>query len=93
MGGACGKAYAMDGGISARKGTDNKKRRRKTKPKQQRNGLAEWKSCKVNAKAKPKIRSSKQSQLNKLTVKTGAVIEELSTGCNAQKPSDGPGKP
>ncbi|GJX38858.1 hypothetical protein Tco_0252161 [Tanacetum coccineum] len=40
----------------------------------------EWKSCKGQSQSKAKDQKSQsQSQLNKLTVKTGAVIEEYYT--------------
>ncbi|GKC50202.1 hypothetical protein Tco_1072947, partial [Tanacetum coccineum] len=57
-----------------RKGYHTK--RQKTKKKMTKPGT-EWKSCEGQSQIKAKDQKSQsQSQLNKLTVKTGAVIEE-----------------
>ncbi|GJU10474.1 hypothetical protein Tco_1132870 [Tanacetum coccineum] len=51
-------------------------KRQKTKKKMTKPGT-EWKSCEGQSQSKAKDQKSQsQSQLNKLTVKTGAVIEE-----------------
>ncbi|GJU06753.1 hypothetical protein Tco_1123183 [Tanacetum coccineum] len=52
----------------------------------------EWKSCEGQSQIKAKDQKSQsQSQLNKLTVKTKAVIEDT-IGCNLNHSDDGPVK-
>ncbi|GJY15352.1 hypothetical protein Tco_0385774 [Tanacetum coccineum] len=65
------------------------KKRRKNKAKTTKLD-SEWKSCEGQGQIKAKDQKSQsQSQLNKLTVKTGAVIEELLW--MQSHPSDGSG--
>ncbi|GKF12855.1 hypothetical protein Tco_0050781, partial [Tanacetum coccineum] len=70
-----GDVVCVDGSYkSIGKGYHTK--RQKTKKKMTKPGT-EWKSCEGQSQIKAKDQKSQsQSQLNKLTVKTGAVIEE-----------------